>query len=147
MEKPRIAAGCDHAGVEVKNAVVKMLKENGYEVKDVGTYSSDSVDYPDFAHAVARSIETGETLLGVLICGSANGVAITANKHNHIRAAIAWRKEVAALARRHNNANVICIPARFVSVEESLELVDIFLNSTFEGGRHQKRVEKIELAG
>ena len=147
MEKPRIAAGCDHAGVEVKNAIVKMLKENGYEVKDVGTYSSDSVDYPDFAHAVARSIETGETLLGVLICGSANGVAITANKHNHIRAAIAWRKEVAALARRHNNANVICIPARFVSVEESLELVDIFLNSTFEGGRHQKRVEKIELAG
>lgn len=147
MEKPRIAAGCDHAGVEVKDAIVKMLKQNGYEVKDVGTYSSDSVDYPDFAHAVAKSLETDESQLGVLVCGSANGVAITANRHHHIRAAIAWRKEVAALARQHNNANVICIPARFVSIEEAKEFVDIFLNSSFEGGRHQKRVEKIELAG
>jgi len=125
---------------------VKMLKEGGYNVKDVGTYSSDSVDYPDFAHAVAKSLETDEAQIGILVCGSANGVAITANKHHHIRAAIAWRKEVAALARQHNDANVICIPARFVSTDEAKEFVEIFLNSTFEGGRHQKRVDKIEIA-
>ena len=146
MEKPSIAAGCDHAGVEVKDAIVKMLKEGGYNVKDVGTYSSDSVDYPDFAHAVAKSLETDEAQIGILVCGSANGVAITANKHHHIRAAIAWRKEVAALARQHNDANVICIPARFVSTDEAKEFLEIFLNSTFEGGRHQKRVDKIEIA-
>jgi ribose 5-phosphate isomerase B len=146
MEKPRIAAGCDHAGVEVKNAIVKMLRDDGYDVKDVGTNSLDSVDYPDFAHAVAKSLESDEYQVGVLVCGSANGVAITANKHHHIRAAIAWRKEVAALAVQHNNANVICIPARFVSVDEAKEFVQIFLNSSFEGGRHQRRVEKIEIA-
>jgi len=146
MEKPRIAAGCDHAGVDVKNAIVKMLRDAGYDVRDVGTYSSESVDYPDFAHAVAKSLETDESQMGVLICGSANGVAITANKHHHIRAAIAWRKEVAALAVQHNNANVICIPARFVSIDEAKDFVQIFLNSSFEGGRHQKRVEKIEIA-
>ncbi|CAN5461270.1 ribose 5-phosphate isomerase B [soil metagenome] len=147
MSKPKIAAGSDHAGVEVKNAIVKMLQEAGYEVNDFGTYSTDSVDYPDFAHAVARSMENGDAELGVLVCGSANGVAITANKHHHIRAAIAWRNDVAALARQHNDANVICIPARFVTNEEANQFVQTFLNSSFEGGRHQKRVEKIELAG
>ena len=147
MEKSRIAAGCDHAGFEVKDGIVKMLREKGYEVTDHGTFSADSVDYPDFAHAVARSLEHGAADFGVLICGSANGVAITANKHHHVRAAIAWRNDVAALARQHNNANVICIPARFVSVEEANQFVQTFLDSTFEGGRHQKRVEKIEMAG
>ena len=147
MDKPTIVAGSDHAGVEVKDAVVKMLIENGYQVKDVGTYSTDSVDYPDFAHAVAKSLENDSSKLGLLVCGSANGVAITANKHHHIRAAIAWRNEVAALARQHNNANVLCIPARFVSIEEAKELMNIFLNSSFEGGRHQRRVEKIEVTG
>jgi ribose 5-phosphate isomerase B len=146
MKKARISAGCDHAGFEVKDAIVKALNEQGYEVKDFGTFSSDSVDYPDFAHAVARSLETQESDLGVLVCGSANGVAITANKHNHVRAAIAWKNEVAALARQHNNANIICIPARFVTKEEAIQFVQTFLNSSFEGGRHQKRVEKIELA-
>ncbi|MEO8086967.1 MAG: ribose 5-phosphate isomerase B [Bacteroidota bacterium] len=146
MSKPRIAAGSDHAGVQVKNAIVKMLQEAGYDVKDFGTYSTDSVDYPDFAHAVAHSMENGDAELGVLVCGSANGVAITANKHHHIRAAIAWRNDVAALARQHNDANVICIPARFVTKDEANQFVQTFLNSSFEGGRHQKRVEKIELA-
>ncbi len=143
MQKPRISTGCDHAGVEAKNAIVKMLQEEGYEVNDKGTYSADSVDYPDFAHAVAWSVESAETDLGVLVCGSANGVAITANKHAKIRAAIAWRNDVAALARQHNNANVICIPARFVSIDEACQFVQTFLSSAFEGGRHQKRVEKI----
>src|SRR5688572_4116965 len=146
MDKPRIAAGCDHAGFEVKDAIVKMLREKGYEVKDVGTFSADSVDYPDFAHAVAKSLEQEEASLGILVCGSANGVAITANKHHHVRAAIAWRNDVAALARQHNNANVLCIPARFVSKEDANEFVLTFLNSSFEGGRHQTRVDKIELA-
>ena len=147
MGKPRIAVGCDHAGLEVKIAIVKMLRENGHDVKDYGTFTPDSVDYPDFAHSVAISLENEEADLGVLVCGSANGVAITANKHAHIRAAIAWRNDVAALARQHNNANVICIPARFVSVDEANQFVQTFLSSSFEGGRHAKRVEKIELAG
>lgn len=143
MGKPKISTGCDHAGVETKDAIVKMLKASGYEVNDKGTFSSESVDYPDFAHAVANSVEGGETELGVLVCGSANGVAITANKHKNIRAAIAWRNDIAALARQHNNANVICIPARFVSTQEAMQFVQTFLNSAFEGGRHQKRIEKI----
>lgn len=147
MKKPVLAAGSDHAGFAVKESVVKMLKESGYEVKDYGTFSSDSVDYPDFAHAVAGAIGSGEAEFGILVCGSANGVAITANKHQHIRAAIAWRNDVAALARQHNNANIICIPARFVTEEEAKQFVQTFLSSSFEGGRHQKRVEKIEIEG
>ena len=146
MQKPRIATGSDHAGVDAKNAIVQMLKAEGYEVSDKGTFSSDSVDYPDFAHAVANAVEKGEADLGVLCCGSANGVAITANKHAGIRAAIAWRNDVAALARQHNNANLICIPARFVSLDEARQFVQTFLQSTFEGGRHERRVEKIALA-
>ena len=147
MGKPRIAAGSDHAGFEVKDAVVKMLREEGYDVKDYGTFTPDSVDYPDFAHAVANAMELEEADLGLLVCGSANGVAITANKHHHIRAAIAWRNDVAALARQHNNANVICIPARFVTVAEAKQIVQTFLDSSFEGGRHLRRVEKIEIEG
>ena len=145
MQKFRIAAGSDHAGYEVKKAIVDMLKGEGHEVSDVGTYSSDSVDYPDFAHAVAGSVERNEVVYGVLVCGSANGVAIAANRHEHVRAAIAWRDDVAALARQHNNANVICIPARFVTIEEAIGFVRTFLSNSFEGGRHGRRVEKIEM--
>jgi ribose 5-phosphate isomerase B len=145
MSKPRISAGSDHAGFETKEAIVKMLRQKGYEVKDYGTFSPDSVDYPDFAHAVANSIENKEADFGVLVCGSANGVAIAANRHREVRAAIAWRDDVAALARRHNDANVICIPAKFVSNDEAVEFVNTFLNNAFEGGRHEKRVHKIEI--
>ena len=140
MNKPRIAAGCDHAGFALKEIVVKKLRDEGYDVKDYGTFSPESVDYPDFAHAVANSIEGRETDFGVLICGSANGVAIAANKHPNVRAAIAWRNDVASLARKHNNANIICLPARFISEEEATQFIHTFLNTAFEGGRHEKRV-------
>jgi ribose 5-phosphate isomerase B len=144
MNKPTIAAGCDHAGFEYKEELVKMLREEGYEVKDCGTFSTASTDYPDFAHLVADAVSTNESNFGVLVCGSANGVAITANKHPHVRAAIAWRDDVASLSRQHNNANVICIPARFVSLGEAKQFVKTFLSTTFEGGRHENRVNKIE---
>jgi ribose 5-phosphate isomerase B len=143
MPKPRIAVGCDHAGFEYKEQVKKMLQDEGYGVKDFGTFSTDSVDYPDFVHPVAESIERNENDLGVLICGSANGVAITANKHQHIRAAIAWRNDVAALARSHNDANIICLPSRFISVDEAKQFTGTFLTTPFEGGRHANRVKKI----
>ncbi|SKB80101.1 ribose 5-phosphate isomerase B [Daejeonella lutea] len=136
-----IAIGGDHAGFEYKSILIEFLKE--YTVKDFGTYSTDSVDYPDFAHPVASAVENEEFDLGILICGSANGVAITANKHQGIRAAICWNGELAELARSHNNANVLCIPARFVSTELAKEITFKFLNSTFEGGRHANRVNKI----
>src|SRR5690349_19824286 len=142
MSKP-IAIGADHAGYEYKTVIVGLLQDKGFEVKDYGTYSKDSVDYPDFAHPVATAVENGEAGCGVLICGSGNGVAITANKHQGIRAAICWMTDLARLAREHNNANVICIPARFVSTPQAEEMVNIFLNTAFEGGRHEKRVEKI----
>jgi ribose 5-phosphate isomerase B len=143
MSKPRIALGCDHAGFEYKEQIKKMLSGDGYEVKDFGTFSMDSVDYPDFVHPVATSIEKKENELGVLICGSANGVAITANKHQQIRAAIAWRNDVAGLARTHNDANIICIPSRFVSIDEARQFTNTFLSTPFEGGRHANRVKKI----
>jgi ribose 5-phosphate isomerase B len=111
---------------------------------DLGPNNSDSVDYPDFAHKVASNVETGDTQLGILICGSGNGVCITANKHHGVRAALAWAPELASLARQHNNANVICLPARFISQETAFEIVDAYLNSSFEGGRHETRVNKIE---
>ena len=142
LSKP-IAVGADHAGYEYKSAIVDLLKSKGYEVKDYGTHSKDSVDYPDFAHPVANAVENGDAGCGVLICGSANGVAIAANKHQGVRAAITWEQEVARLARQHNNANIICIPARFVSTPEAEEMINIFLDTEFEGGRHEKRVNKI----
>lgn len=145
MKKPRIAVGCDHAGFEYKEQIKKMLSDDGYEVKDFGTFSLNSVDYPDFVHPLATSIEQNENDLGVLVCGSANGVAITANKHQKIRAAIAWKNEVAKLARSHNDANVICIPSRFVSSDEAKEFVTTFLTTAFEGGRHANRVNKIAI--
>ncbi len=138
-----IALGADHAGVAYKKEVIEWLENKGYQVKDFGTYSTDSVDYPDFAHPTASSVETGEAAFGILFCGSANGVAITANKHASIRAGLCWLPEVAELTRLHNDANMICIPARFVSVESAIEMIDLFMTTAFEGGRHQGRVDKI----
>ena len=138
-----IAIGCDHAGFDYKEDLVKFLHEQGLNVKDFGTHSKDSVDYPDFAHAVANSVEKGEACAGILLCGSANGVAITANKHQQIRAAICWNVPIAELARQHNNANIICLPARYVSIELSRQMVEKFLSTEFEGGRHANRVGKI----
>ncbi|SFS93276.1 ribose 5-phosphate isomerase B [Sphingobacterium wenxiniae] len=139
----KIAIGSDHAGVEYKAAIVDFLKNEGYEVADFGPTSTDSVDYPDFAHPVANSVEQSENDLGILICGSANGVAITANKHQGVRAAIAWQNEISALARQHNDANVVCIPARFIDIELAKKIVHTFLTTDFEGGRHANRVNKI----
>jgi ribose 5-phosphate isomerase B len=139
--KIKIAIGADHAGFEYKEILKDFLQD--YEVKDFGTYSESSVDYPDFAHPVAAAVESGEFTYGILLCGSANGVAITANKHQHIRAGLCWENEVASLVRKHNDANVLCIPARFVSEELAKEITTTFLTTEFEGGRHQNRVEKI----
>lgn len=139
----KIAIGADHAGFEYKELLKKQLQQSGNDLKDFGTHSLESVDYPDFAHPVASAVEKKECELGVLICGSANGVAITANKHQGIRAAICWTEELAALARQHNNANVLCLPARFVSQELASKILTKFLATPFEGGRHEKRVGKI----
>ena len=138
-----VAIGADHAGFEYKNLLIDLLKSNGFEVKDYGTYSADSVDYPDFAHPVADAVENGIAAWGVLICGSANGVAITANKHQGIRAALCWTEEIAKLARQHNNANIVCVPARFVSTAVAEAITTAFLETPFEGGRHENRVNKI----
>ncbi|WP_303309728.1 ribose 5-phosphate isomerase B [Hymenobacter sp. BT730] len=138
-----LAIGSDHAGFEYKQMLLSWLRDNGYEVEDFGTYSADSVDYPDFVHPLASAVEEGEFKQGILVCGSANGVAITANKHRGVRAAIAWEPEISRLARQHNDANVICIPARFISEEQARAIVSEFLNTAFEGGRHQTRVNKI----
>lgn len=138
----KIAIACDHAGFEYKELIKKYL-DGKYEVKDFGTYSADSVDYPDFVHPSATSVENGENELGILICGSGNGVQITANKHQKIRCALCWMPEIASLARQHNDANMISIPARFISKELAFEIVDKFLTTDFEGGRHQNRVDKI----
>lgn len=139
----RIAIGGDHAGFEYKDKLVRWLQSQGYDTKDFGTYSSESADYPDFAHAVAQSVEKQECDMGVLICGSANGVAMTANKHQGIRAAICWNEDLASLARNHNNANILCLPARFVAYELTEKITGRFLQETFEGGRHDRRVGKI----
>ena len=138
-----IALGADHAGIEYKNAVKTWLEANGHVVKDFGTYNTDSVDYPDFAHPTASSVEKNETSFGILFCGSANGVAMTANKHAGIRAGLCWTTEVAELVRLHNNANMICIPARFVALDLAKEMIEKFMSTAFEGGRHQNRVNKI----
>lgn len=138
-----IALGADHAGFEYKTEIVRYLNKLGYQVADYGTYSANSVDYPDFAHPAAYSVENGETSCGILVCGSANGVAITANKHQGIRAALCWQKEIAELSRKHNNANMVCLPARFISLQSAFDIIDTFLNTSFEGGRHEGRVNKI----
>lgn len=147
--KYTIAIGSDHAGFDVKERIIYALNSGILEdfnggISDMGPESSDRVDYPDYAHKVAKAVSEGTCNLGILICGSGNGVCITANKHEGIRAGLAWDIELASLAREHNNANIICIPARFVSEEKALEIVKAFLGSAFEGGRHQDRVSKIE---
>ena len=139
----RIALGGDHAGYEYKKELLGFLADKGIETKDFGPFSPDSVDYPDFVHPVAKGVENGEFDFGILICGSANGVAMTANKHQGIRAGIAWAPELAMLTRQHNNANILCLPARFVSLDVAKECVAAFLDTAFEGGRHQNRVSKI----
>ena len=138
-----IAIGADHAGYEYKEIIKKIVVNAGWQVVDKGTFSKDSVDYPDFAHPVATMVEAGEAVAGILICGSGNGVCMTANKHQGIRAALCWTEELAQLARAHNNANVLCIPARFVPVNLAEKMTEVFLSTPFEGGRHERRVEKI----
>ena len=141
----KIALGADHAGFELKEKIKEyLLKKGGIEVIDKGTNSKESVDYPDFAHPAATSIEKGDCVLGILICGTGNGIQLAANKHEGIRAGLAWNPEVAALIRQHNDANMVAIPARFVSNEEALEIAKAFLTTEFEGGRHQLRVDKIK---
>lgn len=138
-----IHIGCDHAGYELKERVKAHLLSRGDTVEDHGTFNSESTDYPDYAHAVARAVEKDKAGRGILICGSANGVAITANKHSGIRAALCWTPEIAQLARQHNDANILCMPARFIEDTVALTMADLFLSTSFEGGRHQARVDKI----
>ena len=145
LSKP-LAIGSDHAGFEYKAKLINYLRdEKGVALRDFGTYSIDSVDYPDFAHPVAKAVESKEYSFGVLLCGSANGVAISANKHAHIRAAICWENEIASLARMHNDANILCIPARFVTLEVAKQMIDTFIATAFEGGRHAIRVDKMAI--
>lgn len=142
LSKP-VAVGADHAGFQYKELLVDLLKSKGLHVNDFGTYSAESVDYPDFAHPVADAVESGAAGWGLLVCGSANGVAMTANKHQGIRAALCWQEDVARLARQHNNANIICIPARFVSHQVAEAMLTTFFETEFEGGRHENRVNKM----
>ena len=145
LSKP-IAVGSDHAGFDYKEDLISFLEGKGLAFIDFGTHSKESVDYPDFAHPVASAVEEGKAAFGILLCGSANGVAITANKHQGVRAAICWGEELAQLAREHNDANIICIPARFVREGDAEKMVGIFMTTNFEGGRHSRRVEKIACA-
>jgi len=138
-----IAIGNDHTGTSYKFKIIDLLKEKGIEVLNFGTNTEDSMDYPDAIHPVAKAVESNKADLGIILCGSGNGAAMTANHHKTIRAALCWNNELVALARLHNDANILSIPARFVSLQQALEFVNIFLNTDFEGGRHQKRVDKI----
>lgn len=142
----KIAIGNDHAGTEYKLAVVGLLKSKKIEVENHGTDGTDSVDYPDFIHPVANAVEKGEVDFGIIICGSGNGASMTANKHQKVRAALCWNKEIVALAREHNDANILSLPARFIALAQALEMVQTFLNTSFAGGRHERRVEKIACA-
>lgn len=141
-----ISIGNDHAGPDYKNAIVKHLENKGITVTNYGTDNLDSVDYPDFVHPVAKDVNENKVDFGILICGSANGVAMTANKYPNVRAGICWMNEITELTRQHNNANVICIPARYTSIPQAIKMVDTFLNTAFEGGRHQNRVDKIPMS-
>jgi ribose 5-phosphate isomerase B len=138
-----IPIGADHAGFKLKEKLKAYLLEKGYEVKDYGCFSDESIDYPDFGHPVAEHVSNNQGTLGVVICGSGNGINMTVNKHQGIRSALCWKNEIAQLAREHNNANIIALPARFITEEEAIQMLDTFLNTTFEGGRHQRRVNKI----
>ncbi len=142
-EAMKIAIGNDHAGTEYKLAIVGLLKSKDIEVANFGTDSSESVDYADFIHPVAKSVEEGRSDLGIIICGSGNGASMTANKHQKIRAALCWTKEITILAREHNDANILSLPARYIALPQALEMVEAFLNTAFSGGRHERRIEKI----
>jgi len=144
--KHAIAIGSDHAGFKLKSSIISLLQAAGYEVDDHGCYSEERADYPDFAHSVANKVTEKDHTLGILICGSGNGIAMAANKHNGVRAAICWNREIASLAKLHNNANILVLPARFINNEEASACVDVFLNTDFEGGRHTDRVNKIDMA-
>lgn len=139
----KIAIGADHAGFELKEKLITYLKGKGYEVKDYGCFSEESIDYPDYGHPVATAVETDENCLGVVLCGSGNGINMTVNKHQGVRSALCWIPEIAKLAREHNDANILALPARYLSTSEALEMLDIFLDTPFEGGRHERRVNKI----
>lgn len=139
----KIAIGSDHAGFEYKSKIIQYLTDKGIEVQDFGTFSTESVDFPDFAHPTASAVEKREVDFGILICGSGQGVNMTANKHQGVRSALCWNTDVARLSREHNDANIIALPARFVAYEYAIEMIEIFLNTSFEGGRHERRVQKI----
>jgi ribose 5-phosphate isomerase B len=139
----KISIGNDHAGPDYKQAIVKMLKIRGYEITNHGTDTFDSVDYPDFAHKVAQDIDADRSHIGIVICGSAQGVSMTVNKYQSVRGAVCWTKEIAGLSREHNNANIICIPSRFTSIPQAGAMVETFFATDFSGGRHAKRVNKI----
>jgi ribose 5-phosphate isomerase B len=140
----KIAIGNDHAGTDYKLAIIGLLKSMHIEVKNYGTDGTDSVDYPDFVHPVAKDVASNNVTFGIIICGSGNGASITANKHQKVRSALCWTKEIVALARQHNDANILSLPARYISLPQALEMVKTFLETDFEGGRHERRVEKIQ---
>lgn len=140
----KLSIGSDHAGFEMKEKIKTYLNEKGISLTDRGTYSLDSTDYPDYAHKVAEDVENKNAEAGILLCGSANGVCMTANKHTGVRAALCWNKDITTLARQHNNANIICIPSRFIDEKTAVEMIEIFMKTEFEGGRHAKRVNKID---
>jgi len=143
MDKRFIVLGCDHAGYELKEFLKNWLQDMGYEIRDYGTFSIESVDYPDFIHPAAKSVSENEADMAIVICGSGNGAAMTANKYGNVRAALCWNKEISALARQHNDANVLALPARFLNFNEAKEIVRTFLNTDFENERHSRRIEKI----
>lgn len=145
MEKIKVALASDHAGYEMKQIVIDYFNQHNIEYKDFGCFSTDSFDYPDSAHPMATAVENGEFSFGVSLCGSGNGINMTVNKHQGIRAALCWLPEIAALAKQHNNANIISIPARFISEKCAIEILETYMNATFEGGRHQRRIDKIPL--
>lgn len=143
----KIALGSDHAGFELKSFLIKIFNEEGFAYTDFGTYSTESVDYPDFAHKVGKAVNDGEVSRGIVVCGSGNGVCMTVNKYPGVRGGLCWNSEQAELTRRHNNANVLCLPGRFIDFDEAIKAVKLFLNTEFEGGRHTARVEKINKIG
>ena len=143
MLKTRVPIGCDHAGFELKGKIIAYLVDAGYEVDDKGCYSADSIDYADFAHPVAEIVENNIGSKGILLCGSGNGINMTANKHQGVRSALCWTSEIATLARQHNDANILTLPARFINEEEAIKIVSVFFETKFEGGRHQNRIDKI----
>jgi ribose 5-phosphate isomerase B len=142
--RKKIPIGADHAGFEMKEKMIRYLQESGFSVLDKGTYSIERADYPDYGHAVATEIQTGQADFGILMCGSGNGIAMSANKHKGIRAALCWNREIASLARQHNDANILVLPARYISEEEAKACIDAFFSEKFEGGRHAARVQKID---